>query len=133
MTARFIRLCSVIGLAALMGAATPAAAQHTLEQQPTSPVYSGVSNMFSKETKERPQTREEYRAAREARKAAENQSGPPLPKDVFYDQDTQQWKRIASGRSGGKYVTATTCYDITLQTETTRVMRPVACKLPVKK
>lgn len=131
MIARFARPCAALLIAVLLAAA-PAKAQ-TQQQQPGSPVYSGVSNMFSKEEKPRPQTREEYRAAREARKEAEKQKGLPMPEDVFFDEQTGQWKRVVSGKSGGKYITATTCYEITHQTESTRVMRPVGCVTPPKK
>lgn len=123
--------------------ALPAAAQTTTTDQPHSPVYSGIANMLGgsdnsgaapaqKAEEKRPQTREEYRAARAARKEAEKLQGPPLPKDVFYDETTGQYKKVISGKSGGKYYTATTCYEVTLQTETSRVMRPVACIMPAK-
>jgi len=132
MTPRFANVCFAVMIAVL--AAMPAAAQTTTQQQqPGSPVYSGIANIFSEDPAPRPQTREEYRAAREARKEAEKQQGLPLPKDVFFDEQTGQWKKVVSGKSGGKYVTATTCYEITHQTESTRVFRPVACILPPKK
>ncbi|MFN7114819.1 MAG: hypothetical protein ACK4PK_10735 [Alphaproteobacteria bacterium] len=132
MIARFARPCAALLIAVLLAAA-PAAAQTTQQQQPGSPVFSGVANMFSKETEPRPQTREEYRAAREARKEAEKQRGLPMPENVFFDESTGQWKKVVSGRSGGKYITATTCYEITHQTESSRVMRPVACIMPPRK
>ncbi len=123
--------------------ALPAAAQTTTTDQQHSPVYSGIANMLGggdgsgaapaqKAEEKRPQTREEYRAARAARKEAEKRQGPPLPKDVFYDETTGQYKKVISGKSGGKYITSTTCYEATLQTETSRVMRPVACIMPPK-
>lgn len=126
--------------------ALPAAAQTTTTDQQHSPVYSGIANMLGgsdnsgaapaqpaqKAEEKRPQTREEYRAARAARKEAEKLKGPPLPKDVFYDETTGQYKKVISGKSGGKYITSTTCYEVTLQTESTRVMRPVACIMPPK-
>jgi hypothetical protein len=134
MIARFAGFRAVLVLAALL-AAVPLSvrAQTAQQQQPGSPVYSGIANIFSKEATPRPQTREEYRAAREARKEAEKQQGLPMPKDVFFDEETGQWKKVVSGKSGGKYITSTTCYEITHQTETARVMRPVACILPPKK
>lgn len=133
-----------IAFAAGLGLATPALAQttQTSDGQQHSPVYSGIANALSgnsstpaaTEDKQapvvpaRPRTREEYRAQREARKAAEEAgTDMPLPKDMFFDKETGQWKRVVRAKSGGKYTVATTCYEITHQSSGSRVFRPVNC------
>lgn len=127
--------------------ALPAAAQNTSTDQQHSPVFSGIANMVGgtsgssakaaapeAEKEKRPRTREEYRAAREARKEAERLGlDKPLPEDMFFDQSTGQYKKVIQGKSGGSYITSTTCYEIAHQGGGTRVFRPVACIMPAKK
>lgn len=133
-----------IAFVAGLGLAAPVMAQTTeTDGQRHSPVYSGIANVLSgnngaapaaTEDKQapvvpaRPRTREEYRAQREARKAAEEAgTDMPLPKDMFFDKETGQWKRVVRAHSGGKYTVATTCYEITHQSSGSRVFRPVNC------
>lgn len=108
-------------LAVMLALALPAAAQTTTQREPSpSPVLSGIANMLSGDS------------ATPAQGAAETEkkNTMPLPKDMFFDESTGQYKRVVRGKSGGKYITATTCYEISLESETTRVMRPVACIMP---
>ncbi len=132
-------------LAAGLGVSTLATAQSTYETQTQkpSPVYSGIANALgggssapaavpedkkAPVTNARPKTREEYRAQREARKAAEESGNDmPLPEDMFFDKSTGQWKRVVRYKSGGNYTVATTCYEITHQGGGSRVFRPVGC------
>ncbi len=124
-----------------IGAAVPASAEtYQSETQKPSPVYSGIANALSGNTSsakatddkkaepERKKTRAEYRAEREARKAAEETGDDiPLPKDVFFDKETGQWKKVVRYKSGGNYTIATTCYEVTHQSSNSRVFRPVGC------
>lgn len=124
-----------------IGAAAPAKAEtYQSESQKPSPVYSGIANALSGNASsakpaedkqaepDRPKTRAEYRAERAARKAAEESGDDiPLPKDVFFDKSTGQWKKVIRYKSGGNYTIATTCYEITHQNNNSRVFRPVGC------
>lgn len=130
-----------IVFAAGLGVSTLASAQvYESESQKPSPVYSGIANALSgnassakaaedkKAEPERKKTRAEYRAEREARKAAEESGDDiPLPKDVFFDKETGQWKKVVRYKSGGNYTIATTCYEVTHQSSNSRVFRPVGC------
>lgn len=134
----------VLVFVAGMGLASAAFAETDAVQQPHSPVYSGIANMFSgtasekatdaegEQTTKRPTTREEYRAAREARKAAEEENNMPLPEDMVFNKTTGQWQRVVRYKSGGKYMVSTTCYEISHESKNSRVFRPVGCITQLK-